>query len=189
MVPVARAIADEAGGVTRTLERLQWGLVPHWAKDAKIGAKMINARGETLTEKPSFKPLLKSRRCVIPVSGFYEWQREAGSKQAHKVERSDGAPMLFAGLWTVNAALDIQSYTVITTAATSDFEAIHHRMPMILERDQISRWLEADWSDASGLVRTYEGDIAATKISNDVGKVANNHPKLLEPMGEQASLI
>ena len=192
-VPVVRAGGDGAGDRAATLTRLQWGLVPRWAKDAKIGYKMINARAETLTEKPSFKNLVARHRCVIPVSGFYEWQRGLGpkgkDKQAHKVARADGAPLLLAGLWTRHAGLGLSSYTVITTAATPAFAPLHHRLPMMLERDQLGAWLTGDWDAARALIQPYAGAIVATPVSNDVGKVANNYPALLDPVAVQAGLI
>lgn len=185
-VPVARAVSGEDGTRRVVLERLQWGLVPLWAKDTKIGYKMINARAETLAEKPSFRTLLAGHRCVIPVSGFYEWQRGLGpsgkDRQAHRVARGDGGTMLLAGLWTHHAGMDLSTYSVITTAATPDFMAVHHRLPMILERGEVSRWLEADWDDAKALARPYSGALDPVPISNAVGKVANNYPELLAPL-------
>lgn len=134
-VPVC--IAEEG---ERRLELLRRELVPHWAKEAKVGYKMINARAETLTEKPSFKPLLKSRRAIVAVSGFYEWKREGKDKQAHTIEHASGKPMMMAALWAENSALDMRSYTVITTAASDAMAPVHHRMPAILEKDQVDGW-------------------------------------------------
>ncbi len=166
----------------RSLEVMHWGLVPGWAKDTKYAAKMINARAETLAEKPSFEPLLKNNRCIIMVSGFYEWQRDGQSKTPYKVERSDRQPMLLAGLWTHNDRLDIDSYTVITTAAPADFAAIHSRAPAILERSEIGIWLEGRWDDARDLAETYQGDLSTTQISSLVNSNRNNGPELLEPI-------
>lgn len=191
-VPVGLSRSDGKGAHTRVLERMRWGLVPHWAKDLKIGAKMINARSETLTEKPSFASLVKSNRCIIPVSGFYEWQRKgtgkSASKQAYKITRRDGQPMLFGGLWTTHPGFEINSYSVITTAATAAFEPIHHRLPLILEQDSVDRWLDGEWDDAKNLIHPAEADIAAVRISNDVGNVRNNYPELLNPL-PQGSLF
>lgn len=177
MVPVCYL---ESG--KRTLEPLRWGLVPHWAKDPKIGFKMFNARSETLGEKTSFKGLLKDRRCVVPVSGFYEWKRDGKDKQAYKIAHESGAPMLLAGLWTDNAALDIRSYTVITTAATTAFSPIHNRMPAILAPDTVSAWLDDDWDDAHPLLAPFEGSLSVVPVSNEVGNVRNNYPELLTPL-------
>jgi putative SOS response-associated peptidase YedK len=185
-VPVGLSRTDDRGKRIRTLERMRWGLIPHWSKDMKIGSKMTNARSETLTEKPSFAPLVKANRCVIPVSGFYEWQRKgsgkAAQKQAYKVARSDGKPMFLGGLWTLHPGFDVQSYTVVTTAATEDFASIHHRLPVIMERQDIDRWLHEDWSIARSLLGPTDCAITATRISNDVGNVRNNHSGLLKPL-------
>lgn len=166
----------------RTLEFMRWGLVPHWAKDTKFAAKMINARSETLAEKPSFKPLLGDHRCIIMVSGFYEWQRAGSTKTPFKVERSDHAPMLLAGLWTRNERLDIDSYAVITTDAPESFAAIHDRAPAILEQADIDGWLESSWDEARNLAAPYRGDLSATRISSLVNSIRNNGPELLEPI-------
>lgn len=177
-VPVGYADGEGA----HRLALMRWGLVPHWAKEAKIGAKMINARAERLTEKPSFKPLLKAHRCAILVSGFYEWQREGKAKQAHKIAHGLGAPMIMAGLWTKNPALDLTSYTVITTAASDEMAPIHHRMPAILDPGTVNQWMDGDWDDAAPLLAPYPGPLVITAISNDVGNVRNNYPELLDPL-------
>lgn len=175
-VPVCLTYKDD-----RRLEMLNWGLVPSSAKDRKFAANMINARAETIAKKPAFQPLLNKRRCIIMVSGFYEWQRQANSKTPYKVERPDGRPMLIAGLWTHNQKLSLNSYTIITTAAPDRFSAIHHRCPILLEQSQISIWLEGEWSEASKLVNTYQGPLQATRISNAVNSSRNNGPELLLP--------
>lgn len=189
-VPVGLSRTDESGQRYRTLERMRWGLVPHWAKELRIGAKMINARSETLTEKPSFAPLVKSGRCIIPVSGFYEWQRKgsgkSASRQAYKIARSDGRPMLFGGLWTAHPGFEIHSYSVITTAATPEFESIHHRLPLILEQESVDCWLDGEWDDAKNLIHPALADITPVKISSDVGNVRNNYPELLQPVAQES---
>lgn len=159
---------------------MQWGLIPTWAKDTTRSYNMINARSETLTEKASFKNLLKSCRCAVLVSGFYEWKRDGKSKQAHKIERSDGAPMILAGLWAENPTLETTTYTVITTAATPCFEPIHNRLPVILERDQVKGWLHGSWSDVEPILRPYTGELDVAAVSNDIGNVRNNYAGLLQ---------
>lgn len=181
-VPVGYADAEGA----HRLALMRWGLVPHWAKNAKIGAKMINARAETLAEKPSFRPLLKAHRCAIPVSGFYEWKRDGKAKQAHKIEHASGAPMIMAGLWTESPALGLTSYTVITTAASEAMAPVHHRMPAILDPGlgpgSVDRWMDGTWEEAAPLLAPHPGPLAITPISNQVGNVRNNTPALLEPV-------
>lgn len=177
-VPVGYADGEGA----HQLALMRWGLMPHWAKEAKIGAKMINARAETLTEKPSFKPLLKAHRCAILVSGFYEWQREGKAKQAHKIAHGSDAPMIMAGLWTKNPELDLTSYTVITTAASDEMARIHHRMPAILDPGAVDQWMDGDWDDAAPLLMPHPGPLAITAIPNAVGNVRNNYLELLDPL-------
>lgn len=169
---------------SRSLEPMHWGLVPHWAKDTKFAANMINARAETLTEKPSFKPLLDKNRCIIMVSGFYEWQRTEKTKTPYKVERSDQQPMLLAGLWTHNERLDIDSYAVITTAAPESFTPIHDRAPAILEQADIDTWMDSSWEAAQNLAKTYQGELITTRISSLVNSNRNNGPELLEPIAD-----
>jgi len=124
---------------------MHWGLVPHWAKDAKIGHKMINARAETLAAKPSFREPFHHRRCIIPASGFYEWKKGAKAREPYYVSRKDGAPMALAGLWErwENPAQPgevMESCTIITTEANELLAPLHSRMPAILERENIDAW-------------------------------------------------
>ncbi len=182
--PTQRVPVCVARDGSRRLELMHWGLVPHWARDRKFAAKMINARAETLAEKPSFKPLLAERRCIIMVSGFYEWQRAGAEKIPYKVERSDQQPMLLAGLWTHNDRLDINSYAVITTAAPPAFAPIHDRAPAILEQADIDTWMDGGWKEAETLAKSFQGELATTRISSLVNSIRNNGPELLQPIAE-----
>lgn len=164
------------------LEPMQWGLIPTWAKDTTRSYSMINARSETLTEKPSFKNLLKSCRCAVLVSGFYEWKRDGKTKQAHRVQRADGRPMILAGLWADNPVFESITYSIITTAATPAFKPIHNRLPAILERDQVATWLHGNWSDAAYMATPYSGKLDVRQVSNDVDNVRNNHAELITPL-------
>ncbi len=131
----------------RELTMLRWGLVPHWAHDTRSAARMINARAETVTEKPAFRTAFKYRRCLIPASGFYEWQVTASGKQPHYFQLADGALFAFAGLWEQWAAADgstLESCTVITTAANATVQPIHERMPVILPPAAYATWLAPD---------------------------------------------
>ena len=181
VAPTREVYAVRADEGHRKLTTMRWGLVPFWAKDLKIGAKMINARSETLEQKPSFRPLLEANRCAIMISGFYEWEREGKSKTPYKVERTDGTPMIMAGLWTHNQSLDYSSYAVLTSAAPTLFAHIHHRCPVILEPEQVSPWLEGNWAEAQSLANTYKGSLTATEISSAVNSNRNNGPELLAP--------
>lgn len=179
-VPVCATIDGQ-----RVLKPMHWGLIPQWAKDTKFAAKMTNARSETLTEKPSFRPLVHKNRCIILVSGFYEWQRSGKQKTPYKVERADKAPMMLAGLWTYNDALDIDSYSVITTAAPKDFTQIHHRAPVIVDPDKVDLWLESGWEQSQNLTCPYQGGLLTTEIDAAVNNARNNDSKLLEPAPER----
>jgi putative SOS response-associated peptidase YedK len=133
---------------------MRWGLIPHWAKDESIGTKMINARAETITEKPSFKRLLPSKRCIVPASGYYEWQATKNGKQPYYIQAEDGEYLPFAGLYTTwkNAeGTEILSFTIITTEPTVNLQAIHNRMPVILEPKAEEVWLDPDVTDPGEL--------------------------------------
>jgi len=135
-------VADESG--SKHLQTMRWGLIPSWAKDETIGNKLINARSETVAEKPSFRSAFKRRRCLIPASGFYEWKTENGIKQPWYISLMSGEPMAFAGLWETwnpKEGESIESCCIITTAANSFMEPIHERMPVILYPEQWSFWL------------------------------------------------
>lgn len=132
----------------RELAMLRWGLVPFWAKDPSIGNRMINARAETVAEKPSFRAAYRQRRCLILADGFYEWKKEGDSKTPYFISLASGAPFAFAGLWEhweAKASDDeIDSAAIITTAANEFMAAVHHRMPVVLQPDTADRWLGGD---------------------------------------------
>ena len=114
----------------RELTLMRWGLIPHWAKDEKIGYSMINARAETVREKPSYRDAYASRRLIVPVSGFYEWKRDGAHKQPFAIRHPDQSPLVFAGLW--GTWHDLDTFTIVTTEANEAMQAIHDRMPLIL---------------------------------------------------------
>ncbi len=126
---------------------LRWGLVPFWADDIGIGNRLINARGETVATKPSFRTAFKKRRCLVPSDGFYEWRKEAGGKQPLRIVRRDGAPFAMAGLWeewTDPGGQPLRTFTIITTEANDFMRGIHDRMPVILDRADEPEWLRTD---------------------------------------------
>jgi len=133
---------------------MRWGLISHWAKDESIGYKMINARAETITEKPSYRGLIRSKRCIVPASGFYEWQDTGGKgKQPYYIHADAGEYLPFAGLydiWKIPEGMEIYSFTIITTQPTVNLQAIHNRMPVILEPDAEDVWLNPDVTDPQG---------------------------------------
>lgn len=141
-IPIVRQDTD---GV-RTLSFVHWGLIPSWAKDTSIGSRMINARAETVAEKPAFRAAFKHRRCLIPVSGYYEWQLlPDGRKQPYYIHPNSNTPLNFAGLWEQWQSPEgenIQSCSIITTAATSTLSSIHERMPVVLTQSAYDIWLD-----------------------------------------------
>jgi len=140
--PINSIIADE--DVNRYLRLMYWGLIPSWAKDKTIGNRLINARGETVAEKPSFRAAFKRRRCLIPASGFYEWRSENNKKQPWYISLRSGELMAFAGLWETWTSKEgdvVESCCIITTQANSFMEPIHDRMPVILNSEQWKIWL------------------------------------------------
>ena len=170
-----------------SLELMQWGLVPSWAKDPKIGYKMINARGETVAEKPSFRSALKRRRCLVPSTGFYEWKREGDAKTPMFIHLKDQELFSFAGLyehWQDANGNELMSYTIITTTPNSLMEGIHDRMPVILNPADEDEWLNPEIEDAAQLQRllvSYPADqMEAYAVSLSVNSPKNNNELLLK---------
>jgi len=180
----------------RQLRVVRWGLVPFWAKDVKIGSRMINARAETLSEKPAFRRAFAKRRCLLPADGYYEWQKEpGGAKQPIYISRSDGRSLAFAGLyelWRDGAVPpdDPEAWmwtaTIITTSAPDELGMIHDRMPMIIEPDRWADWLDpgnGDVADLQSLLNPATATGLRTfPVSTEVNSVRNNGPRLIEPV-------
>ncbi|MEZ6064829.1 MAG: SOS response-associated peptidase [Planctomycetaceae bacterium] len=145
IAPTQTVLAVRPVDDRREAVALRWGLVPSWAKDLKLGARMINARAETVASKPSFRAAFKPRRCLIPASGFYEWQGSKGDKQPYHIFAKDQSPLAFAGLWEEwNGGADgpLQTCTILTTSANATLAPLHDRMPVILPTDAQSLWLD-----------------------------------------------
>ncbi len=184
--PVASVIRDSARGENR-LGFLRWGLIPSWAKDPRIGSKMINARGETVHEKPSFRAAFKRRRCLIIADGFYEWQKRDDIKQPVYITLAQEKPFAFAGLWEQwidpNSGGELATCTIITTTPNDLVRPIHDRMPVILPRDEYARWLGTDERDAEALLpllRPYPAaHMTAWPVSRRVNSPANDDPALI----------
>jgi putative SOS response-associated peptidase YedK len=186
-VPVVRRQPNSG---ERELVTLRWGLVPAWAKDIGIGAKMINARAETLADKPSFRDAFKKRRCLIVADGFYEWQaRPKGPKQPWFITVADARPFAFAGLWEewwdAGSTL-IETCTIVTTEANAALRPIHARMPAILPAGRFDAWLDpaAAAADLEALLAPYAGAIAARPVGRRVNDVGNDDPGCVEPATE-----
>ncbi len=159
------------------LARLRWGLIPAWAKDEAIGSKMINARAETLAEKPSFKGLLRAKRCLIVADGFYEWKAEGKSKVPMYITLQDERPFAFAGLWDQWKSPDgqpIQSCTIITTAPNELMAPIHNRMPAILKAEAYEDWLNPQEHDIEVLQHWLTPYPAELLRARAVSKLVNN---------------
>jgi putative SOS response-associated peptidase YedK len=184
-VPIVRA----AAGGGRELALALWGLVPHWAKERALGAKLINARAETLAEKPAFRDALRRRRCLLPADGFYEWQAVERGKQPYLLRLPGGAPFALAGLWSRwsdpadPAAAPLETCTIVTTTPNEVARVLHDRMPVILPRESWPRWLDpaADTAALSSLLVPFAGALEAFPVSRRVNSPANEDPRCIEP--------
>ncbi len=144
--PVA-AVRVSPASMVREMALLHWGLIPFWAKDRKIGNRMINARSETVAEKPAFRAAFKRRRCLVAADGFYEWQKQDGGKQPYYIRRHDGRPFAIAGLWESWKSEDeavIESCTLLTTTPNELIRPLHNRMPVILHPKDYDLWLDLE---------------------------------------------
>ncbi|MCP3988812.1 MAG: SOS response-associated peptidase [Actinomycetia bacterium] len=181
----------------RQMATLTWGLVPFWAKDRRIGSKMINARSETVLNKPAFRQAIGRRRCLIPADGFYEWMKVPGNKkkQPYYIHHRDGEPLAFAGIWErwsppegsdetlPGGAETLETCTILTCAPNETLAAIHNRMPVLLAPNSWDEWL-ADTEDLSALqglmVPAPDGVLTMRPVRPMVNSVRNNGPELLE---------
>ena len=171
------------------LDKFHWGLVPSWAKDLTIGNRMINARAETVAEKPSFKNAFKKRRCLIIADGFYEWKGPKGQKQPLFITLPDKKPFAFAGLWETWGKKDqhslYRSCTIITTEAGEAMRDIHHRMPVILKLEAYEFWLNPENQDVAELKNVLEKalltDLVSYPVSKQVNSTRNNDASCIDP--------
>jgi len=182
-------IVRRAEGGEREGAIARWGLIPPWAKDRSIGSRLINARAETVAEKPAFRHALEARRCVAPADSFYEWRKLAGPrrKQPWRILRADGEPLRLAGLWETRDGGEgaVESFTIITVAASVFMQSLHDRMPAILEPEDVDVWLDPDAgvSSARGLLRpAADGVLLAHPVSERVNSPANDDQTLIEPI-------
>jgi putative SOS response-associated peptidase YedK len=186
---IAVVYADAAG--SRRLAPMRWGLVPSWSKDARGGARMINARAETVLERPAFRNAMRRRRCLIPADGFYEWQaRAAAPKQPYRITLQGERPFAFAGLWERwKGAPDgrpLTSCTIITTAPNPLLAPIHDRMPVILDEADHPAWLDCaatSAADATALLRPYPPEqMRARPVGRIVNRAGNDDPACIAPV-------
>lgn len=203
-VPIVRDLPGRSlqivrkGGGGRELALARWGLIPAWAKEASIGNRMINARAETVAEKPAFRAAFRARRCIIPASGFYEWRRRgSGPKQPYLIRRKDGAPMGFAGLWENwtdhETGEVVTSCVIITTEPNALMTELHDRMPVILDPGDYDSWLDPGRGGRELLRPCPEEWLEAVPVSTRVNSPRNDDESILQPTGEaltrQATLL
>lgn len=190
------AVAEHDG--RRHLVGFRWGLIPAWAASASVGARMINARAETMGTKPAFRESVRRRRCLIAADGYYEWQTSPdGRKAPYFIFRADGAPLAFAGLWATwrdranGHTLPVRTCTIVTRGAVAQVRQLHDRMPVALPADLWAPWLDPSTSVAEieDLVRAEPPSLAFRRVSDRVNRVANNDPGLLEPLLEPGDAL
>jgi putative SOS response-associated peptidase YedK len=172
---------------TPELAMLRWGLVPFWAKDPSIGNRMINARAETVAEKPSFRNAYKKRRCLVLTDGFYEWRKEGDGKTPYFISLADGSPFAFAGLWenwdSKDSDESLQTTAIITTAANEFMATLHQRMPVVMRPAQAERWLAGDMELLSEAIADAPA-FRAWPVDRKVNNARNEGAGLIDPAGE-----
>jgi len=191
IAPTQEVLAIYRQGGQNVLDRFVWGLVPFWAKDRSMAGRMINARAETLAEKPSFKHAFKRQRCLIPADGYYEWTGATGRKQPYYLSLPDKAPFAFAGIWDTWRSKEgpesmLRSCAVITTAASEAVRRIHHRMPAILSPDLYGLWLDQDIQDTVRLAEALQDglvtELVSAAVSRQVNAAGHDEPSNIKPM-------
>jgi len=207
MVWVVRDIGDESaagdggpqassgGQVQRVMSPMHWGLVPSWSRDRSVATRMINARVETLADKPSFRRALRRRRCLIPADGFYEWHRhDSGTRLPWFFHRGDGAPLAMAGLWETwqsSSSPDdevLESCTIITTEASGPVARVHHRMPVMVASGAWDQWLDPGLVDPGSPLELagvdQDDDLIAYRVATEVNNARHEGPHLIVPTGD-----
>jgi len=187
-VPVCR----ERAGHGRELTRMRWGLLPGWAREGSTRYQMINARAESLDQRPAFRAPFRRRRCLLPADGFYEWRALRGRRQPSFICLRDGGPFCFAGLWesrTGEGGEIIESCVIVTTTANALLAPIHERMPVILEGADYARWLDPGLTDTSllaPLLRPYAAEKMITwPVSSHVNNPRNDDERCVETTGKE----
>jgi putative SOS response-associated peptidase YedK len=188
IAPTQDAAVVRFGRDGRGLDFLRWGLVPAWAKDDSLAARMINARAETVAEKPSFRAAYRQRRCLVPADGFYEWRGPKGAKQPYRILAPGGGLFAFAGLWErweKGGGEPLESFTIITCEANAKLQALHHRMPVILDPADFDRWLAPDLAanEVQALLRPApDAAVEFHPVSRHVNNARNDDPACIEPL-------
>jgi putative SOS response-associated peptidase YedK len=187
IAPGSEVAAVVREGMNR-LAFMKWGLVPSWAKDPSIGTGMINARAETVGEKPSFRDSFRKRRCLIPASGYYEWRKSGGRKIPYYIHARSGKPFGFAGLydtWVAPDGVPVRTCTIITTEAAETVRLIHDRMPLVIPTHTMPQWLDPSLTDTKALIPLLAGPpeeyLEAYEVSTLVNSPKNDSPRLIVP--------
>jgi putative SOS response-associated peptidase YedK len=182
------AVRNDAEG---EIAPLRWGLVPPWARNLSVGATMINARAETLAEKPAFRDALVHRRCLIFADGFYEWAGPKQRRLPYRFTRDGGAPFAFAGLWERWGPKDarVESCTIVTCPPNALLEPFHDRMPVILDDDAFETWLHGELAEAISTLVPYDtARMQSAAVTPEMNRVTFDDPRAIEPLGEDLSV-
>lgn len=183
IAPARRVPVVVRDGEKRVARMLRWGLVPFWAKDPEIGARMINARAETISDKPSFKYAFQKRRCLVPADGFYEWRK--ADKQPFYVSRMDDELLWFAGVWERWKQPDgypMESFAIITTQAAGAVAQLHHRMPVMLDDASAQLWMQShpSWIDLHKVLSRVSIELEMHPVRSEVNSTSNDYRRLIE---------
>ena len=186
IAPTQKVLTAVSDGSANRPRLMKWGLIPFWAKDPSIGNRMINARAETVAEKPSFRQAFRRRRCLVLADGFYEWRRQGKVKIPMRIILKTGEPFGLAGLWETWKSPEgrvVESCTIVTTSANPMMEPIHNRMPVIVPRDAEARWLDPEEQDPAALsdilVPYVAGEMDAYEVSTLVNSARNDTPDVV----------
>jgi putative SOS response-associated peptidase YedK len=182
IAPSQPVLAFRRHGPSDEWASLSWGLVPSWSRDPKMGVRSINARAETAADKPMFRQAMRHRRCVVPASGYYEWQKSGDRKTPYAIVPTEDPALGFAAIWehhTDAEARVLESVAILTTTPTAALAEIHDRMPVMLRRDHYRRWIDGE--NIGELLTSGYAPVRAYVVSNAVGNVRNNSPALIAP--------
>ncbi len=190
VAPTDEALVVVQRDERRAITAYRWGLIPHWATDAKVGSRMFNARAETLTNSPAFRDAFRRHRCLVPVDSFYEWKREGTVRQPYRVVRDDRRPLALAGLWAgwKDPSTDAvrRTFTIITSAPNEALRDLHDRMPVIVPEEAWDRWLDpapVDGGELHGLLEPSDAiDLDVYAVPRYVNDVRRDGPELIEPL-------
>lgn len=181
--PTTQVHVVSLGETGRRLGAMRWGFLPHWYKSPTDGPLLINARAETIAEKPAFRAACRERRCILPISGFYEWTRDGEVRLPWYITRRDGAPMALAGVWQNWGEDHAPTCAVVTTSANEPMSEIHHRMPVVLEEGDWGKWLGEEGKGAALLMKASDNDVLRFhRVDKAVNSNRASGPQLIEPI-------